>query len=49
MATANALAAVEAGAEQIHCAVLGWSERAGMPPTEEIGVALKQLYKIGTS
>lgn len=49
LATANALAAVEAGAEQIHCAVLGWSERSGMPPTEEIGVALNQIYGIETN
>lgn len=49
LATANALAAVEAGANQIHAAVLGWSERAGMPATEEITIALRELYDIQTN
>ena len=48
LATANVLAAVEAGAKQIHTASLGLSERAGMAPTEEVGVALNQLYSVPT-
>jgi len=49
LATANSLAAIEAGAEQIHTAVLGLSERCGMAPIDEIALALKELYEIDTN
>ena len=41
MATANSLAAVEAGARQIECTVNGLGERAGNTPLEEVVMALK--------
>ncbi|HBG98259.1 MAG TPA: 2-isopropylmalate synthase, partial [Rhodobacteraceae bacterium] len=41
MATANALAAVEAGARQIECTVNGLGERAGNTAMEEVVMALK--------
>ena len=41
MATANSLAAVEAGAAQIECTVNGLGERAGNAALEEIVMALK--------
>lgn len=44
LATANTLAAVEAGAEVVHTNILGLGERSGGAPTEEIAVALKFLY-----
>ena len=42
MATANALAAVKAGARQIECTVNGIGERAGNTAMEEVVMALKQ-------
>jgi isopropylmalate/homocitrate/citramalate synthase len=44
LATANTLAAVEAGAEVVHTNMLGLGERSGGAPTEEIAVGLKYLY-----
>ncbi|MHC9235944.1 2-isopropylmalate synthase [Pseudooceanicola sp. 502str34] len=41
MATANSLAAVEAGARQIECTVNGLGERAGNTALEEVVMALK--------
>jgi 2-isopropylmalate synthase len=41
MATANALAAVEAGASQVECTVNGIGERAGNAALEEVAVALR--------
>jgi len=41
LATANSLAAVAAGAEQIECTVNGLGERAGNAPMEEIVMAMK--------
>ncbi|MFA7682134.1 MAG: alpha-isopropylmalate synthase regulatory domain-containing protein, partial [Candidatus Peribacteraceae bacterium] len=41
LAAANSLAAVEAGAQQVECTVNGLGERAGMPSTEAIVMALK--------
>ncbi len=41
MATANALAAVKAGAEAIDTTVMGLGERAGNTPLEEIAMALR--------
>jgi len=41
MATANALAALEAGARQIECTINGLGERAGNTALEEVVMALK--------
>jgi 2-isopropylmalate synthase len=41
MATANALAAVEAGARQIECTINGLGERAGNTALEEVVMALR--------
>ena len=41
MATANSLAAVEAGARQIECTINGLGERAGNTALEEVVLALK--------
>jgi 2-isopropylmalate synthase len=41
MATANSLAAVEAGARQVECTINGLGERAGNAALEEIVMALK--------
>jgi methanogen homocitrate synthase len=48
LATANSLAAVEAGAETVHTNILGLGERSGGTATEEIAVALEFLYGIKT-
>lgn len=47
LAVANTLAAVEAGAEVLSTSVLGLGERCGLAPTEEVIVALKNLYGLG--
>ncbi|TES83388.1 MAG: 2-isopropylmalate synthase [Hadesarchaea archaeon] len=44
LATANSLAAVEAGAEQVQVAVNGLGERAGNASLEEVVIALRALY-----
>jgi 2-isopropylmalate synthase len=44
MAVANSLAAVEAGATQVHCTINGLGERAGNASLEEIVMALHMLY-----
>ena len=41
MATANSLAAVEAGARQIECTINGLGERAGNTALEEVVMAMK--------
>lgn len=46
MATANALAGVEAGANYVGVTVIGLGERAGNAALEEVVMALKHLYKI---
>ena len=51
MATANALAAVKAGARQIECTINGIGERAGNTSLEEVVMALytrADVYGIGT-
>ena len=48
LAVANSLAAVEAGAEQVHVAVNGLGERAGNASLEEVVMALQVLYKYKT-
>lgn len=46
MATANALAAVEAGARQIECTINGLGERAGNTALEEVVMALRVRHDI---
>ncbi len=46
MATANALAAVEAGARQIECTINGLGERAGNTALEEVVMAMKVRHDI---
>lgn len=48
LATANSLAAVEAGAEVVHTNLLGIGERSGGAATEEIAVSLEFLYGMDT-
>jgi len=45
MAVANSLAAVEAGATQIHATINGLGERAGNAALEEVVMALHLIYK----
>ncbi len=49
MAVANSIAALKAGANEIHVTVNGIGERAGNAALEEIVVALKLLYNVETS
>ncbi len=44
LAVANAFAACEAGADQIHTTIDGIGERTGIPPLAEVAVALTYLY-----
>lgn len=46
LATSNSLAAVEAGAEQVHVTINGLGERAGNASLEEVAMALRALYGI---
>jgi len=46
LATANAVMAVSAGADEVHCSVNGIGERAGNVATEEVAVALQHLFNI---
>ncbi len=48
LGTANALAAVEEGATYLHTCVVGFGERAGITPFEEVVAALELLYNIDT-
>jgi len=48
LAVANSLAAVEAGATQVHVAVNGLGERAGNTALEEVVTALHVIYKYKT-
>ena len=48
LAVANSLAAVEAGAAQVHVAVNGLGERAGNASLEEVVMALNLIYKYKT-
>ncbi len=48
MAVANSLAAVEAGAAQVHCTINGLGERAGNASLEEVVMALHIIYKLKT-
>jgi D-citramalate synthase len=49
MAVANSIAALRAGAEEVHVTVNGLGERAGNAALEEVVVSLKLLYNIETS
>jgi 2-isopropylmalate synthase len=48
MAVANSLAAVEAGAAQVHATINGLGERAGNAALEEVVMALHMIYKYKT-
>jgi 2-isopropylmalate synthase len=48
MAVANSLAAVEAGAAQVHVTINGLGERAGNASLEEVVMALHMIYKLKT-
>ncbi|MEM2937220.1 MAG: 2-isopropylmalate synthase [Candidatus Bathyarchaeia archaeon] len=49
MAVANSVAAIRAGANQVHATINGLGERAGNASLEEIVAALKVLYGLETS
>jgi len=49
MAVANSIAALRAGADEVHVTVNGLGERAGNAALEEVVVALKLLYNVETS
>lgn len=49
MAVANSIAALRAGAKEVHATINGLGERAGNAALEEIVVALKLLYNVETS
>jgi 2-isopropylmalate synthase len=48
MAVANSLAAVEAGATQVHATINGLGERAGNASLEELVMVLQLIYKLKT-
>jgi len=48
LATANTLAAVEEGATYLHTSIVGFGERAGIAPFEEVVASLELLYNIDT-
>jgi len=48
LATANALAAVEEGVSCVQTCVIGFGERAGGTPLEEVVTALELLYDVDT-
>jgi len=49
MAVANSVAALRAGAEEVHVTVNGLGERAGNASLEEVVVSLKLLYNVDTN
>ncbi|MCS5651210.1 MAG: hypothetical protein NZ825_01110, partial [Candidatus Marinimicrobia bacterium] len=46
MATANALSALEAGAQCVDVAINGLGERCGLSPLAEVVIALTNIYKV---
>jgi len=48
LATANTLAAVEEGASYLHTSLVGFGERAGIAPFEEVVAAIELLYNLDT-
>jgi len=49
MATANTIAAVQAGAQEVHVTVNGLGERAGNAALEEVVLAMTRLYDVKTN
>tara|TARA_B100001250_G_scaffold411502_1_gene440315 strand:+ start:1666 stop:2793 length:1128 start_codon:yes stop_codon:yes gene_type:complete len=49
MATANALSALEAGAQCVDVAINGLGERCGLPPLAEVVIALTNIYKVNVN
>ncbi len=49
MAVANSVAALGAGAEEVHATINGLGERAGNAALEEIVITLRSLYKLDLS
>ena len=49
MATANSLAAVMAGADQVQVSVNGLGPKAGIAPLEQVVVALKEILNVETN
>jgi len=49
MAVANSIAALKAGADEVHVTMNGLGERAGNAALEEVIVSLKLLYNVETS
>ncbi len=49
LATANTLAAVRGGAQEVHVTVNGLGERAGNASLEEVVLSLHHFYKVGTN
>ncbi|MCW4017330.1 MAG: hypothetical protein NWF00_01385 [Candidatus Bathyarchaeota archaeon] len=48
LGTANTLASVEEGVSYLHTTMVGFGERAGLAPFEEVVTALELLYNIDT-
>ncbi|SDJ58132.1 (R)-citramalate synthase [Natronorubrum texcoconense] len=48
LGVANALSAVSAGADLVHCTVNGLGERAGNVALEEVAIALSHVYDVET-
>ncbi|MCU4925517.1 2-isopropylmalate synthase [Halobacteria archaeon AArc-dxtr1] len=48
LGVANALAAISAGADLVHCTVNGLGERAGNVALEEVAIALEHVYNVET-
>ena len=48
LATANTLAAVEEGVAYVHVSIVGFGQRAGVAPLEEVATALELLYDLDT-
>jgi isopropylmalate/homocitrate/citramalate synthase len=48
LATANTLTAVEEGVTYLHTSVVGFGERAGIAPFEEVVAGLELLYNVDT-
>ncbi len=48
LATANTISAVEEGATYLHTSLIGYGERAGLAPFEEVVTSMELLYNIDT-
>ncbi len=49
MATANTIAAIEAGAESAHVSVNGLGPKAGIAPLEQVVMVLREILKVETN